>query len=270
MDLHIIQRLAAAAALALGLSQSALAGAPEGVISARFLPGWQTADGTYMAGLHLHLAPGWKTYWRAPGDAGIPPRFDWAGSGNMAAVRVHWPTPKVFSSNGLRTIGYEHEVVLPLELTPRDPGRPMELHARVELGVCHEICMPMELRLTGLLPAEGGAEAIRAALDARPRTAQEARVGTVTCTLEPIADGLRLTAEIDVSALGAQETVVFELPDPSIWVSEAEMARKGGRLVARSDLVPAAGTPFALDRSGLRITLLGEGRGVDIHGCAGR
>jgi DsbC/DsbD-like thiol-disulfide interchange protein len=161
-------------------------------------------------------------------------------------------------------------VVLPIELTPREAGRPMELRGRVELGVCQDICMPMELRLTGLLPGEGGAEAIRAALDLRPQTAREARVGDVTCRVEPISDGLRLTAEIEVAALGPDESVVFELPDPSIWISEAEMARKGGRIVARSDLVPVDGAPFALDRSGVRITLLGKDRAVDIRGCAAR
>ncbi|TCM83483.1 protein-disulfide reductase DsbD domain-containing protein [Rhodovulum steppense] len=270
MALKRFLRLAAASTLALGIAQAALAGPPENVLHAEILPGWQNADGTYMAGLKLRLAPGWKTYWRAPGDAGVPPRFDWSGSENMAGVRVHWPVPRVFTSNGLRTIGYEREVVLPLELTPREPGSPVELRARVELGVCQDICLPMELRLTGMLPAEGGAEAIRAALDARPLTAREAKVGAVRCMVEPIRDGLRLTAEIEVGALGAGETVVFELPDPSIWVSEAEMARQGGRLVAQADLVPASGTPFALDRSELRITLLGERRAVDIRGCAGR
>ncbi|TCP44495.1 protein-disulfide reductase DsbD domain-containing protein [Rhodovulum marinum] len=270
MRFTAFHRLAAAAAVALGLGQTALAGPPEGVVSAEFLPGWQTPEGTYMAGLHLRMAPGWKTYWRAPGDAGIPPRFDWAGSGNMASVRVHWPRPKVFQSNGLRTIGYEHDVVLPIELTPREPGQPMELHGRVEIGVCHDICMPMELRLSGLLPGEGGSDAIRAALAQRPLSAREARVGHVNCQVEPISDGVRLTAEIEVGALGPNEAVVFELPDPSIWVSEAAMTRDGGRIVAQSDLVPVDGAPFALDRSGVRITVLGTDRAVDIRGCTGR
>lgn len=258
------------AALALGFAAPSVAEPPQGVVVAEFLPGWKTEQGTYMAGLHLRLAPGWKTYWRAPGDAGIPPRFDWAGSENLAGVRLHWPTPRMFASNGLRTIGYESDLVLPIELTPRDPGRPMDVHARMEIGVCHDICMPMELSMDGRLPSEGNTGPIRAALDARPLTAAEARVGGVRCTVEPIADGLRLTAEIDVPALGRHEAAVFELSDASVWVSEAEMAREGSRLVARSDLVPSTGQPFALDRSELRITLLGDGRAVDIRGCAGK
>ncbi|MEG4641374.1 protein-disulfide reductase DsbD domain-containing protein, partial [Paracoccus sp. APAP_BH8] len=46
-----------------------------------------TAEGHRMTALHLRLEPGWKTYWRSPGDAGVPPRFDWAASRNLAEVR---------------------------------------------------------------------------------------------------------------------------------------------------------------------------------------
>lgn len=273
MEWTFTRTVAAAAALAAACATPVSAGGPEGqVIFAEILPGWQTETGTYMAGLRLDLAPGWKTYWRAPGDAGIPPRFDWSGSQNVADVQVHWPKPKVFSANGMRTIVYEHQVVLPVELTPVRAGDPIALRAHVELGVCHDICMPMDLRLSGSLPDEGSWQQqapIRAALAARPQPAAQAHVADVHCAVEAISDGLRLTAEIDIPALGAGEAAVFELTDPSIWVSEATMAREGSKLVARADLVPVTGQPFALDRSMVRITLLGEERAVDIQGCAG-
>ena len=269
MNLSRMALVAAILALHPVWSVPASAGdATSGVVRAEILPGWQTESGTYMAGLHLRLAPGWKTYWRAPGDAGIPPRFDWDGSQNMAAVRVYWPTPRVFQSNGMQTIGYLGDVVLPIELTPRAAGRPMELRGRVELGVCHDICMPMSLDLSERLPAEGRPEPILAALAARPMSAHEAHVGSVRCSVEPIADGVRLTAEIDVPTLGRNEAAVFELSDGTVWISEAETARDGGRLVARSDFVPVSGAPFALDRSSVRITLFGAERAVDIEGCA--
>ncbi|SIO46845.1 Thiol-disulfide interchange protein, contains DsbC and DsbD domains [Rhodovulum sp. ES.010] len=270
MSYTLFRSLCAAALLAAAAVPTANADAPEGVISAEFIPGWQTDRGTYMAGLHLRLAPGWKTYWRAPGDAGIPPRFDWAGSRNIAGAELHWPTPRVFVSNGLRTIGYENDVVLPIEITPQEAGRPMDLRGRVELGVCQDICMPLELSLTGHLPDAPRPAPIRAALADRPMSAGEAQVRGVRCAVEPISDGLRLTAEIDLPTLGGREAAVFELADPSIWISEADMTRDGDRLVARADLVPVSGQPFALDRSTVRITLLGESRAVDIRGCTGR
>ncbi|MHC0054227.1 protein-disulfide reductase DsbD domain-containing protein [Actibacterium sp. D379-3] len=260
-------------AMGLGLStQAATAGSADvpldSVITAEILPGWETPDGTQMAGLRLTLAPGWKTYWRAPGEAGIPPRFNWTGSTNMAAVQLHWPRPEVFYQNGMRTIGYKHEVVLPLELTPTDPSQPISMSGHVDLGVCLDICMPMALELHATLPSDAQPAPIRAALDARPASGQAAGVGTVTCTTAPIDDGMRLTARITVPPLGAREVAVVELSDPSIWVAEAKVTRDGDALTAVTDLVPVNAQPFALDGANVRITLLSGANAIDIAGCA--
>lgn len=74
-------------------------------------------------GLYFRLAPGWKIYWRSPGDAGFPPRVDWTGSKNLENVETEWPAPKRFSIFGLETLGYTDEVVLPLTATLTRPGR---------------------------------------------------------------------------------------------------------------------------------------------------
>jgi len=239
-----------------------------GMAQVEVLPGWRTETGSHMAALRITLAPGWKTYWRAPGDAGIPPRFGWSGSDNIASVAFHWPRPEVYQINGMRSIGYYGELVLPIELTPARPGDPIRLRAEVELGVCEEICVPITVRLAAELPAAGRRDpAIVAALAARPSTAREAGVSDIACRIEPIRDGLRLTASIDMPALGADEVAVFELPDQRIWVSESQGRRDGRRLIAASDLVPPSGAPFLLDRSEVRITVLGRGRAVELWGC---
>jgi len=234
------------------------------------LPGWRTETGTYMTALRIRLAPGWKTYWRAPGDGGIPPRFDWDGSRNLGAVRFHWPAPEVFHQNGMRTIAYQGELVLPIELTPRQPGRDVALRAEIELGVCQDICMPVQVRVSADLDGAGSRDArIRGALNARPDTAREAGMAGIDCSVEPISDGLRLTARIELPRIGPEEVAVFELPDQTIWVSEAATRRDGGHLVASADMVPPGNKPFALDRGDVRITVLGAGRAVDIQGCRG-
>lgn len=240
--------------------------------AARFsiLPGWRTADGTHIAALQISLSPGWKTYWRAPGDAGIPPSFDLRASGNLAAVELHWPVPNVYHQNGMRTIGYSGDVVLPLELTPEGPG-PIELRGEVELGVCQDVCIPMHFRLEALLPPSAQRDPrIGAALADRPASAREAGVERVLCEVEPIADGLRLRAEIRMPALGAEEVAVFEAPSPAIWVSDGAVRRDGGSLWAEAEMVPPSSKPFALDRSQVRITVLGGGQAVDILGCVAR
>ena len=124
----------------------------EGVVTASLLPGWRTARGTHMAALHLSLRDGWKTYWRAPGEGGIPPQFDWGGSQNARSVRIHWPTPEVFEANGMQSIGYGGTLVLPLEVATDDPGAPVVLTAEVSLGVCEAVCVPVSLHLSAELP----------------------------------------------------------------------------------------------------------------------
>jgi DsbC/DsbD-like thiol-disulfide interchange protein len=253
--------------LAAMVATPALATTQDDVLSAQILPGWQMENGHHMAGVSLQLAPEWKTYWRSPGAAGIPPLFNWSGSENVKSVRVLWPSPQVFHTNGMQTIGYHDGVILPLEVVAIDPLKPVLLRAGVDLGVCNEICMPASVALSadlgmGLQPDA----AIKAALRDLPEAGNS--VG-ISCEVQPIDDGLRVTALIDLPARQG-ETVVFEVADASIWVGEAASGRAGGRLTAVADLVASNGAPFALDRSGVMVTVLGGGGSVEILGCPAR
>ncbi len=218
-----------------------------------------------MAGLRLTMAPGWKTYWRAPGDAGIPPRFDWKGSRNVAGVIPHWPVPRVFDLGGLRTIGYKGEVVLPLEVRVTGDG-PARLEGQIDLGVCEEICVPVSVSVSADLAAgEGaGSPAIRSALAQEPAAGGAPKA---VCRLQPLPDGMRVTATLTLPAVSGSETAVVELADPSVWVSEAVTERHGDRLTVAADLVPASAGAFAVARDHLRFTVLGGGRGVEYRGC---
>src|SRR6056297_1939284 len=106
--MRIVPALAALALVLLCMAGPARAqgGLPGEVVRAEILGGWVTESGTRIVGLRLSLAPGWRTYWSVPGDAGIPPQFDWSGSDNLVGVRVHWPAPTVFETYGMRTAGY--------------------------------------------------------------------------------------------------------------------------------------------------------------------
>lgn len=258
--------VAAAAAAGPAAAQGAPAAAE--VVAARLLPGWRTAEGTHMAALALTLAPGWKTYWRAPGEAGIPPAFDWAGSGNLGGVRLHWPRPEVIEQGGARSLGYRGRLVLPIEVRPADGAGAVELRARVDLGVCEDVCMPVTLRIAGRLAPPGAADpAIAAALADRPMEAREAGVRRLACRIEPIADGLRLTADIALPRPARFTAAAVETDAPGVWVSEAAVAPAAGGLRVTADLVPEDGRPFALDRAGLRLTLVAAGEAVDLRGC---
>jgi DsbC/DsbD-like thiol-disulfide interchange protein len=246
----------------------ALATTQDDVLQAQLRPGWQMENGAHMAAVELTLAPGWKTYWRSPGDAGIPPSFDWSGSENVKSVRIHWPAPEVFELNGMQTIGYHERLVLPVEITPEDPARPVRLSLVMALGVCDEICLPAMLELTSDLAPPGAPDAgIKAALKERAATAGEAGVTGVACSIDPIRDGLRLTARLRLPDPGHPEVVAFETTDRQIWVAAAITQREGGELVAMTELVPPNGAPFALDRSGITMTILAAGGAVEVKGC---
>ncbi len=246
-------------------------GLPENIVHATLRDGWRTESGTQMAALHLTLAPGWKTYWRAPGEGGIPPSFDWTGSENIGAVTFHWPKPEVFDLNGMRTIGYRGELVLPIEFRPDVAGKPVSVSARIDFGVCDEICVPVAVDVAAdLSAAETPDPLIRAALDQMPESGPAAGLSAARCAAEPIRDGLRLTSRLTLPRVGPDEFAVVELADQSVWVSPADTSRDGADLNATADLVPANAKPFALDRSTVRITVFGgSGRVVDIQGCTG-
>ncbi len=254
---------------ALALISATPAVAQDGLLGGSLHPGWQTATGTHIAGFEIQLAPGWKTYWRAPGDAGIPPQFDWSGSENVGSVRIHWPAPEVIDQNGLTTIGYHGDVVLPVEVTPRDPARPVHLRARMGFGVCKDICVPAELTFDTKLMTPGTTDrALKAALANRPHSAGERGLKNLACTVEPIRDGLRLRAEMQLPPQGpGHEVVVIEAAEEGVWVSGSTVTRDGARLVAVADLVGPTAAPFALSRAGLTVTVIGPKGAVEARGC---
>lgn len=108
---------------------------------------------TVRIGLHVRLAPGWKTYWRSPGDAGIPPAFDWSGSRNLDQATVLWPHPEYFESYGIGSWGYSGEVVFPIDVALSEQGAPLDLKLRLHLGLCEKICIPYEQSMALSLPA---------------------------------------------------------------------------------------------------------------------
>ncbi|MEP3330875.1 protein-disulfide reductase DsbD domain-containing protein [Sedimentitalea sp.] len=238
------------------------------LVQADVLDGGLTKRGTYMTALRLTLSDGWKTYWRAPGDAGIPPQFDWGRSQNLGHLEITWPTPHVFDQNGMQSIGYKTQLVLPVEITPADPSRPVQLRGKVEVGICKDICVPGTLAIDHQLDAKAGRNpAIAAAMAQRPFTEKEGGVTSATCRLSPVEGGMRLQARIAMPSAGGQEVAVIEPGSPRIWASQTETRREGGALLAVSDLIPVTGGPLAIDRSAIRITVLGKRHAVDIRGC---
>lgn len=232
------------------------------------LDGWTTPAGRRIVAMKIDLDPGWKTYWRSPGDAGVPPKISWDGAQNIRTARIVWPVPTIYDEAGLRTIGYKHEVVLPLVLSPRAPGGEMVVKGVLTIGVCDDVCIPLDLPFDLDARGKGGPNAqITAALKRQPVVIAAGSVPGMVCTVAPIEDGVHLTARLTLPEQGAPEAAVFEHADGGLWVSEAKLSRKGERLEVSADLVPPQGQPFALDRSGLRLTVIGRDGATEIDGC---
>lgn len=254
--------------LALCAAAPALAGSYDNTIHHQILSGWKEADGSHIAALDVTLAPGWKTYWRAPGEAGIPPYFDWSGSENLKSVGFIWPAPEVFESSGYKTIGYKGGVVLPMRLVPQDPSKPIVLRGQVDLGVCEEICMPVTLPFSADLPLQGHRDPkIAAAMASRPFNEKEASVRGVDCELEPTSTGLALKATLAMPPAGMKESSVVEVNNPRIWVEQEAPQRNGNTLQVSANLTAISGGTMMVDRSAITFTVLGSDYAVEINGC---
>ena len=99
------------------------------------------------AGIEFRLPPGWKTYWRYPGDSGVPPRFDFSGSRNVKDVRVLWPAPIRFADGGGNSVGYTTDFMLPLHVTPFNVAQPTILRVKLDYAVCEKLCVPADAAL---------------------------------------------------------------------------------------------------------------------------
>lgn len=247
----------------------AVAGPTDHDTQLTILPGWVTERGSQMVGLRIDMADGWKTYWRAPGDAGIPPQIRWAGSHNINSAAFHWPVPEVFFEGGTRSIGYSDSVTIPMEVFPKTAEDQMHLSGTLDIGVCDEICVPVSLTFDHALPQSKKRDpAIVAALVNRPSTAEQAGIGTVTCQLSPIKGGFQINTRTQLPNNLNPTAVIIETGDPMVWVSEPNTSRTGSNLTAIANLIHVNGTGFAVDRSAIRLTLLSETQAVDVIGCA--
>jgi DsbC/DsbD-like thiol-disulfide interchange protein len=135
------------AALAAAASSSAWVASNSSKV--RLVSGTVELDDTpaLVAGVQLRMDPGWTTYWKNPGDSGVPPSFDWAGSKNLKQAEVLYPAPHSFADASGTAIGYDDEVMFPVKLTPEREGEPVELKLAFSYGLCKNLCVPNDVSL---------------------------------------------------------------------------------------------------------------------------
>src|SRR5437899_4517687 len=127
-----------------------------------------------LGGIAIQLEPGWKTYWRTPGDSGVPTRLDFSKSDNVEAVTVLWPAPLKFDDGaGGHSIGYHNKIVLPLRIVAKAADKPVTLRAEINYAVCEKLCIPVEAHVElGFNNVASTEDAnLRTALDTVPKPA---------------------------------------------------------------------------------------------------
>jgi DsbC/DsbD-like thiol-disulfide interchange protein len=145
----------------------------DGHSAVRLLAG-SRSGAVLLGGIAFQLQPGWKTYWRTPGDSGVPPKFEFSKSDNVEAVTVLWPAPKKFDDGaGGVSLGYHDQVVLPLRIVAKNVDKPVILRAEINYAVCEKLCIPVvanaELAFNSVASTEDSA--LFAALDTVPKPA---------------------------------------------------------------------------------------------------
>src|SRR5213595_2635599 len=118
----------------------------DGHSAVRLLAG-SRSGAVLLGGIAIQLQPGWKTYWRTPGDSGVPPRFDFSKSDNVESVTVLWPAPMKFDDGaGGVSLGYKQKVVLPLRIVAKNADKPVTLRADINYAVCDKLCIPVDAK----------------------------------------------------------------------------------------------------------------------------
>ncbi len=258
--------------LALGMGHQATAQAVvstgQSFLDAQLLVGERLPDGARIVGLSLAMSPGWKTYWRSPGEAGIPPSFDWSTSENVAGVEIAWPRPEIFQSFGFSTIGYGGEVVLPVKLIPEDPGAPIALHLDATLGVCRDICVLEQVSLGQSIPSDAvGTDAARidGAYLLVPPLGEVAGLKHATCRIAGAGRDRDFSAEIAFGEPLEATTVLLEAGDTA-WFHGVRTADQDDRILVSAGLSVLDEGSW-INRSDVRMTVLADGFAADIQGC---
>ncbi len=238
----------------------------------RLIAGTPTNDAgkkVLRGGIEIRLDPGWKTYWRYPGDSGVPPRFSFTRSENVESVRLLWPAPKRFGGPGDTSIGYTGDVIFPLRVLPRDPARPVLLRLDVDYAICENLCIPADGKAELLLGEEPSAyeDALRQSEERVPKPVaigQGEALAIEAVTRE--AHGEKRRVLVDVRAPDAARLDLFaEGPTPD-WALPIPQAVPGAPAGLQRFAFELDGAPPGAMEEGatLRLTAVAQDQAIEV------
>ncbi|RXH39895.1 protein-disulfide reductase DsbD domain-containing protein [Bradyrhizobium zhanjiangense] len=221
-----------------------------------------------LGGIAFQLQPGWKTYWRTPGDSGVPPRFDFSKSDNVEAVTIMWPAPLKFDDGaGGHSIGYRDQIVLPLRIVAKAADKPVTLRAEINYAVCEKLCIPVEARAElGFNSVASTEDAnLRAALDTVPKPANIGDPNPLTIR-DVKRDGNKVVVDVVAPAEARHVNLFVEGPTPDwalpipapVQSSAADVKRFSFELEG----LPPGAKP---DGAALKFTLVGPDKSYEFN-----
>jgi DsbC/DsbD-like thiol-disulfide interchange protein len=221
-----------------------------------------------LGGVAIQLQPGWHTYWRTPGDSGVPPRFDFSKSDNVEAVTVLWPAPRKFDDGaGGTSLGYTQQLVLPLRIVAKNADKPVTLRAAINYAVCEKICIPVdanaELGFASVASTEDGT--LSEALNAVPKPANVGDPNPLSI-LDVRRDG-KTNVLVDVTAPEGKDVSLFvEGPTPDWALPVPKLVEHGPpgvkRFAFELDGLPPG---VSADGAALKLTLVGGDRAYEFN-----
>jgi DsbC/DsbD-like thiol-disulfide interchange protein len=235
--------------------------------AARLLAG-SRSGAVLLGGIALQLKPGWHTYWRTPGDSGVPPRFDFAKSDNVEAVTVLWPAPKKFDDGaGGTSLGYLDQVVLPLRIVAKNADKPVTLRADVNYAVCEKLCIPVQANLELSFSSVASTEdsALFTALDTVPKPANVGDPNPLT--IRDVKREGRSEVLVDVVSPDNRPISLFvEGPTPDWGLPVPKLLDHGPPGVKRFAFA-LEGVPPGVNPEGaaLKLTLVGADRAYEFN-----
>jgi DsbC/DsbD-like thiol-disulfide interchange protein len=220
------------------------------------------------AGVEIRLDPGWKTYWRYPGDSGVPPRFAFVRSDNVAAVALSWPAPQGFSDGAGTSIGYAGHVIFPLRITPKDRTKPVVVRLDLDFAICEKLCVPAEGKVD--LELDGGASAHEATLTAsEARVPKPSHVGDdgplAVRSITRKADAKPPQVLVDVAAPGGTPVELFAEGPTAEWALPIPAPVAGAPAGLRRFSFDLDGLPPGASADGAMLTLTAVSPGAAIE-----
>jgi DsbC/DsbD-like thiol-disulfide interchange protein len=218
------------------------------------------------AGIEIKLQPGWKTYWRYPGDSGVPPRFDLSGSDNLKYVKILYPAPHLFHDEAGNSLGYKENVIFPLQVIARQPGKPVRLRLKLEYAVCEKLCIPAEGRAELTLGDGDSArdEALTAAEAHVPIPATAAEIGL---TARRVNGGLKPLVFVDLGARSEKPVELFVEGPSREWALPIPQPAQGAPAGRRHFGFELDGVPPGVDPKApfeLTFTVVEGDRAVEV------